>query len=424
MIRTFLLPCILLCVLTLGASSAAQRAPVPDPEISSVPVISVLPINAPLINVPIIKGTLDGPRTEVFITPTESCNANDVPDAMARAFRDYTGTVHFSSASSQLFQFLGPTLETVQHSCQPAFESANDTDPADFNDQVWLDSFYTLDGKTIATLGHTEYHGWAIQGECHAGGNNQYGECEYDSDTYHISTDGGYSFTTPKPPGNFLAGVPYQYQIDRGPMGYSVDTNTIEFGGWYYAVATSWTWPPDCSAQTGPDPCLTSGGAPIRTKDVFDPTSWRSWDGTDFSVSFADPYPGPVPDPQAHVYVPVPYMAYVNAINVYQPANVVVATLWDYWDDTMGPPGMYLTTSTDLVHWTKPALVVTVNELLADDPVGPWLYAYFSLIDPTAPDLSFATLGDHPYLYYVRLNTNNSEERVLYRRKITLTTNQ
>jgi hypothetical protein len=412
--------CTWLCVLTLVAAGAAQSAPGIGPETSNVRAIDV-----PVIDVPVVKGALDGPRTEIFITPTESCNANDVPDAMARAFRDYTGTVHFSSASSELFQFLGPTLETVQHSCEPAFNSANDTNPADFNDQVWLDSFYTFDGKTIATLAHTEYHGWAIQGECHAGGNNQYGECEYDSDTYHTSTDGGYSFTTPKPPGNFLAGVPYQYKIDRGPMGYSVDTNMIEFGGWYYAVATDWPWPANCSGTTGPNRCLVPlGGAPIRTRDVFDPTSWRSWDGNDFSVSFADPYPGPVPDPEAHVYLPVSYMGYVNAINIYQPANVVVATLWDYWDDTMGPPGMYLTTSNDLVHWTKPTLVVTVNELLAEDPVGPWLYAYFSLIDPIAPDLNFATIGDHPYLYYVRLNTNNSEERVLYRRKITLTANQ
>jgi len=100
---------------------------------------------------------------------------------------------------------------------------------------------------------------------------------------------------------------------------------------------------------------------------------------------------------------------------------VVVAVLWDYWDNSLGgPPGMYLTTSTDMVHWTKPKLVVTVSDLLSEDPKGSWLYAYFSLIDPDAPDLNFSVIGDHPYLYYVRLD-NNSQNRVLFRRRVSLT---
>lgn len=374
---------------------------------------------------PTITGTLEGARTTIFESPEDSCNANDVPDAMPRAFRDYTGTVHFSSASSELFQSLGPTLETVQHSCENAFNSANDPNPADFNDEEWLDSFYTFDGRTIASLAHTEYHGWAIQGECNIVGNNQYSACEYDSDTYHVSVDGGYHFRTPEPPANFLAGFPYEYAIDDGPMGYSVDTNIIEFGGWYYAVATDVSWPPNCSGQSGPNRCLVPyGGAPLRTQNVFDPGSWRSWSGTDFSVPFADPYLGPISHPEEHIYVPVPYMIYVNAINVFQSANLVVATLWDYWDSALGTPGLYLTTSTDMIHWTKPTLVVTRNELMASDPKGNWLYVYFSLIDPTAPDLNFSIIGDEPYLYFVRLNNLNSEERVLYRQKIKLTLNQ
>ena len=371
---------------------------------------------------PAVTGTLDGSRTVIFVSPKDSCDPNDVPDAMARAFRDYTGTVHFSSASSELFQSLGPSLATVTHNCERAFNSPNDPNPAHFSDQVWIDSFYTLDGKKIAGLGHTEYHGWAIPGECHVQGDNQYSYCEYDSDTYHISWDGGYHFETPTIPKNFLAGIPYKYEIDNGPMGYSVDTNIIPWKGWYYAVATDWTWPRNCYGTTGPHRCLVpTGGAPIRTQNVFDPASWRSWNGEHFGVSFVDPYLGRIYHPLEHIYAPVPYMGFVNAINIYSTANVVVATLWDYWDNELGPPGLYLTTSTDLINWTAPTLVVKVSDLLAEDPPGNWLYAYFSLIDPDAPDLNFAAVGDHPYLYYVRLDLNNSENRVLYRRRITLT---
>ena len=369
-----------------------------------------------------ITGKLEGFRTAVFKTPQDSCTQNDIPDAMARAFRDSAGTIHFVSASSDMFQSLGPTLETLKHSCEAAFHSANDPNPGDFNDQVWLDSFYTFDGKTIAALSHTEYHGWAHSGECHT---QNYGECEYDSDTYHISKDGGYHFESFKAPANFLAGIPYKYEIDRGPMGYSVDTNVVNFNGWYYAVATDWTWPPNCSGDKRAHGCLVpGGGAPIRTTDVFDPASWRGWNGKDFSVSFVDPYLGPVSHPKEHIYTPVPYMFAVNAINVFQSANLVVATLWDYWDNELGPPGLYLTTSSDLVNWTKPKLVVTVAQLKAQDPKGSFLYAYFSLIDPNAQDLNFSTIGSHPYLYYVRLNNNNVYDRVLFRQQIKLTLSQ
>jgi hypothetical protein len=367
---------------------------------------------------PKVKGELDGPRGVVFETPQNSCSPNDIPDAMARAFRDYMGTVHLVAASSDMYQSLGPTLGSVHHSCEAAFHSANEPDPANYNDQSWLDSFYTTDGKTVAALTHMEYHGWAHPGECHS---QNFGECEYDSDTFHLSRDGGYHFGSFNAPKNYVAGIPYKYEVDRGPMGYSVDTNIVQYGGWFYAVATDWTWPPNCSGTTGQHRCLVpTGGAPIRTTNVLDPASWRGWNGTDFSLSFVDPYLGPVHAPQEHVYTPVPYMGFVNAVNVYQPSNVIVATLWDYWDNELGPPGLYLTTSTDFVNWTKPQLVVTLKDLLADDPKGSWLYAYFSLLDPTAPDPNFSTIGDHPYLYYVRLD-NNSQNRVLFRRRIKLT---
>jgi hypothetical protein len=402
---------IVLCILAMMAVSVAQSA---------------LEANSPATpTTPTITGALEGSRVAVFQTPHDSCFASDISDAMARAFRDSTGTIHFVSASSDLFQSLGPTLESLQHSCQPAYLSANDTNPADFNDQVWLDSFYTFDGNKIAALSHTEYHGWAIQGECNVQGNNQYTYCEYDSDTYHQSNDGGYHFESFQAPSNFLAGVPYKYEVGRGPLGYSVDTNIVGYGGWFYAIATDWTWPLNCSGTTGPHRCrVPAGGAPIRTRDVFDPSSWRGWNGKDFSLTFVDPYLRPVNRPEEHVYTPVPYMGFVNAINVYPSANIVVATLWDYWDGALGPPGLYLTTSTDLLHWTKPTLVVTVKELSAHDPKGSWLYAYFSLIDPDAPDLNFSILGDHPYLYYVRLDNNNASHRVLFRQRIKLTLNR
>jgi hypothetical protein len=107
-----------------------------------------------------------------------------------------------------------------------------------------------------------------------------------------------------------------------------------------------------------------------------------------------------------------------RAADEFRRGDIVFATLWDVYDNDLGPEGLYFSTTTDLVHWTKPTLVVTLKDLLAHDPVGTF-YAYFSVLDPNAPDRNFTITGDHAYLYYVRLNSNTND-RVLYRQPIRL----
>jgi hypothetical protein len=397
----------ILCVFLLVVISAAQSDSVSGDDRSSG-------------ETPALKGVLVGSRVAVFDTAKDSCERIDIPDAPARAFRDYQGTVHLVASHYIMRQSLGPTLPSAKHSCQVTYNSAHDPNPANYNDSTWLDSFYSLDGKKIVALGHMEYHGWEHPGECHSQDNNA---CWYNADTFHLSDDGGYHFNSFKAPANYFVGLPYKYRIDQGPEGYSVDTNILKVGDWYYAMATDWNWPPNCSAQSGSRACLVPfGGSPIRTSNLLDVSSWRGWNGKDFSVSFVDPYLGPVKRPQDHIYTPVQYMWYVNAINVHEPTGLFVATLWDPFNTAYGPEGLYLSTSTDMINWSHPTLVVTQAQFRAKEPKGNWSYLYFSLLDPTAKDANFSSIGDHPYLYYVRLdNDHGPYVRVLYRQRISLT---
>jgi hypothetical protein len=363
---------------------------------------------------------LDGPRVAVFDTAKDSCEQIDIPDAQARAFRDDKGTIHLVASHYVMRASLGATLESVKHSCQVAYNSRHDGKPGDFDDATWLNSFYSVDGKRVVALGHMEYHGWEHAGMCASKSDTS--SCWYNADTFFMSEDGGYHFTSPKPPASFVLGLPYKYEVNQGPEGYSVDTNIIKSGEWYYAMATDWPWPPNCGDGKGARPCLVPGGAaPIRTADILDPSSWRGWDGKDFSVVFADPYRGPIARPQDHVYKPVPGMDYVNAINVHEASHLFIATLWDPWNTAYGPPGLYFATSADLVHWSKPALAMTQSQLLQREPEGNWSYSYFSLIDPKSTDLNYSTITNNPYLYYVRSDDDHGPyRRVLFRQKIRL----
>jgi len=366
-----------------------------------------------------LSGALEGPRTAVFNTSKDACELIDIPDAPARAFVDFQGTVHLVSSHYKMRQSLGPTLATVKHNCEVAYNSDHNPNPADWDDNTWLDSFYSIDGTQIVALGHMEYHGWEHPGECSEQGNYT-AACWYNGDTFHLSKDGGYHFGSFTAPANYILSVPYPYFVNSGPEGYSIDTNIVKAGGWYYAMATGWSWPSGC--LEGADDCFVLGGAaPIRTSDLLDPASWRAWNGQEFSVTFVDPYLGPIADPLEHIFTPIPTIAYVNAINFHPASNLFVATLFDPFDDYYGPPGFYLSTSPDLIQWSQPTLVVTIADLLAKEPPnGDWSYAYFSLLDPDSTDPNFSTITDTPYLYYVRSN-GCCYTRVLFRQRVKLT---
>jgi hypothetical protein len=61
------------------------------------------------------------------------------------------------------------------------------------------------------------------------------------------------------------------------------------------------------------------------------------------------------------------------------------------------------------------------NQMLRRETEGNWSYAYFSPIDPSSKDLSYGTITDHPYLYYVRMDGYHPPyQRVLFRQRVKL----
>src|SRR5271167_930901 len=109
----------LLLSFILASAASAQLAAGPQPNLT-------------------LSGTFEGSRVAVFDTKKDSCELIDIPDAPARAFVDYQGTVHLVSSHYVMRASLGPTLETVKHNCQIAYNSHHDPNPADFDDSTWL----------------------------------------------------------------------------------------------------------------------------------------------------------------------------------------------------------------------------------------------------------------------------------------------
>jgi hypothetical protein len=80
-----------------------------------------------------------------------------------------------------------------------------------------------------------------------------------------------------------------------GAQGNNSPTNILKIGQFYYAMINVWR---DYKAQRY-GPCL------IRTADLFDRSSWRGWNGTDFTIRFTNPYIERNTDGTEHVCPPV-----------------------------------------------------------------------------------------------------------------------
>jgi hypothetical protein len=319
-----------------------------------------------------------------------------VPDAPARAFRDAQGEIHLIISHNDNRAHTGPTLDTVKKNCSVIHEAHRSPVLAQFDDLSWISGVYTKDGKTVYALAHTELRGERIPGQCPAG---KYSACLLNTVTGLVSNDGGRSFL---PAGNggrppVVATLPYSYPTDRtSRVGYANPTNIIERDGWYYAFMFA-------DGYRG----QKRGNCLIRTKTLEDPSSWRAWDGKDFSVRFVDPFRDAVQDPEAHVCAPVAPQVInrmIGGLVTHRESGAVIAIFGDKRPQPDGRvvEGIFTATSRDLLAWSEPSLVMEA-ELLWDMGCGEReVFFYPSLIDPAARTPSFEDFGDTGFLYLAR----------------------
>jgi len=355
-----------------------------------------------------MTATVIGPKQVVFDS-RKGCEEIDIPDAPARAFRDDSEVVHLIATHYVARAMIGRDLDEVRHDCRVIYLSPKDPDPSHFQDNNWLYSFYSENGRRVAALVHSEYDGEEIPGMCATPDDTS--NCWWNTITLAESLDSGYTFTIAAPPRNLIAAMPYRYVVGNrtGARGYNTPSNILKIGAYYYALINDW---PYKAQKYGP--CL------IRTSDVFNAGSWRAWDGKNFVIRFADPYRETITKPEEHVCEPVLAGA-VETLVQHARTGIFIVTQFVQDGRFDGPPGFYIQCSRDLMHWSKPALLVRFSDLRATEEPGKWTYGYESLIDPTSKDRNFTTVSDTPYLYYVRLDGNHPPyARVLFRRQIRL----
>jgi hypothetical protein len=332
-----------------------------------------------------------GDREVVFDWSEEACEPLQYPDLPVRAFRDFRGRTQLLLSHLDNYRMVGASLDTLSVDCDPVMLSHKSPSARRYEDREWIASLFTRDGKTIWALVHDEYQGNRHRGRCPSG---RYINCWYNAITLARSSDGGRSYDHAPPPDQLVAAASHRYRPDSGPTGVFTPSNIVAgTGGWLYALVRM------------REPGGVRGTCVMRTRRVQDPGGWRGWDGDGFDRRFTDPYRSPPRDRPPCVPVGVgriAEMAESLTYNTVLGTYLLVGLAQTGTESAATLPGIYFSTSDDLVHWSPRRLVtraVTTHNYACG---GPSPLSYPSLVDPESSSRTFATTGAHPYLYYTQ----------------------
>ena len=207
----------------------------------------------------------------------------DLPDTPARAFVGAGGRTVVVAVDSTSRLSAGPSLLATSRDCAIVWNSTLSADPATYASDEFLDATWSFGNGTVVALLHDEFPGGNFRKEgvncTHAG----WPACWTVSLSLAISQDGGRSWAhAAPPPRNLVAAVPYPYEDSTTIFGWG-DTGGIVRDprtGLFYATMYN-------RMAKGLQP---RGICVMRTPSLLDPSAWRGWSGTDFSVPFVSAY--------------------------------------------------------------------------------------------------------------------------------------
>ena len=357
-------------------------------------VFGALPSGARAISV-----TTTGPEEIVYDYSTEACAEVDVPDGMAKAFRDSLGRIQIIMPQPDNRRLIGPDFNNLTHPCNVVMGSGLSPFPWEFNDAEWIASNWVKADGTVYGLVHSEYHGQRHPGWCPG---NIFIRCRYNTVTLSKSTDNGDTFTQAAPPNQLVAAVPYPYWPDYGRYGVFSPSNILERNGFLYMFVLISTGVKEQSTGA----CLLR----TREQDLDDPKSWRAWDGTGFNSRFINPYLESSDPIRRHACQPVDYDA-IGAM----PRSVVFNTQLNKYiltgtsvkfDSVRGEDvsGFYYSTSDDLINWSEKQLLMEVETATSHMCGDPDTRAYPSFVDHDSPSRNFDRIDNNLFLYYTILH--------------------
>ena len=360
-------------------------------------------------DVPSVRFLAASSEETVHRWSTDRCNSKDTPDMSARAFRDTDGKIHLIASDSRNRAMIGTDFNNLTKDCRTIYSTSRSGEPSRFDDEGWLESFHTEDGVNVFALVSMDYHPYRHSAACGTSPTTR-NDCWYSTIVFARSRDKGYSFVSPSRGGDrFVAGSSSRFDPKvTSPVGAFVPSNVVKMGGLYYFLLSV--------ASHGEQ---RGGECALRSADLYNVKAWRAWGGSDFDVTFNDPYSAPaaaVSKPCA-ILNSIPFSPIRSLSRI---GNMFVAVSYDPGNPAMSRgSGVVAQLSRDLLRWSPPTTIMNLPIYTPNKgPAGAIAYYYPSLIDHGSGSLNFDTVGSSAYLYLTKYRYGMGENRDLVRFRI------
>jgi hypothetical protein len=336
-----------------------------------------------------------GDGVVIFSSDGQRCSKNDIPDSPLRAFRKSDGSIVALSTHYENRRLLGPTLMELHHDCTVVYQGSDNSDPAGFDNKTWVASTWTNDGRTIAALGHNEYHADRFPGRCRF---KSEAECWYNAIVLLQSSNGGETFkrATPEP----VAAPPLQEAASQGrSVGYFNPSNIVSDKGYYFVLVN----------QSGIGPEKSGGRCLFRTSDPALLSNWSFFDGHNFVASAGSPYDGGRPHPPCQAARG--FHGVLGSIARLRGTDLFVGF-------TIDDGAVEAVFSHDLLNWSGNQAVMRSSSYWSKTCDGGHRYNYVSVLDNESPGRNFDSIGGEASLFIVRAGCNVTMSRDLVRYQV------
>lgn len=335
-----------------------------------------------------------GVEERVLSEKAAACPKAIVVDSPARALRRSDRSLVVYATHFDNWFLHGSHWNSLKPICDSAAYGSENSDPAAIDDRFWIQALYSEDGTVVIALASHEYLGSRHSGMC-AFTPKGLGDfpCWFSSIIQLESSDGGLSFKSPKKKIVATPQIPFD-KNRRDRVGFLTTSNIVSDGQWKYVLI----YVDGYKEQK-------SGTCVFRTESGPKASHWVAWDGVGFNSSL-----NRVPDGKAKDAIPtcapVPLGSINRGLVRHRESTTWVAVGPARAQDGDRLPGIYFSTSTDLLKWEKRQLVAPL-QIAFEAPRCPPVYKYPSLIDHDAPGHSFDSIGSRAYLYATKVLFNN-----------------
>lgn len=339
-----------------------------------------------------------GEEFTIFRWRDSECDRLLLPDSPARMFRRDDGALVLFATHYRNWSLTGADFRSMKPECRPVLESSRNPDPAAHDFKAWIQATYTMDGRNVIALLSQEFTAEAEGASCETRERSR--NCWHNVITVARSTDGGRSFELPPPERRVFASVPEGFDPKADEtMGFMTTSNIVAFDGYYYVFIHA----------TG-SKAQRRGNCLLRASDPLDAAGWRAYDGGSFNVDLGAGARGETPqtcDPIAPRVFDQPIRSIVRVGD--NGAWVAVFFARKRVGAGSARPGVFLSRSDDLLHWSAPQILLEAEQRFDADRCPPYI-RYPSIIDPSSRSRNFETVRDSPFLLFTRFNLKSGPQ--------------